>query len=277
VRAQFLDAGRFRLPAVVFQGQEAPFSLFVVFAVAGVVQHVGLEAAQRLSDGRQSGVVQVFDLDAASAHRLVQRGLDHADFFLGIQRLLVVRGGDDHQDAQGQRRGRRLHLPQPVGHPAEQEAAMQHQEILAVVQIFPGQPPQRRRVAVQGQGQAGLVTVAVVEFQEGFELLAVAEEETVEALAVGGQLCLLIGQPPGVGRAALDCFAIVARHRLLQHPLRLEVNQQVGLEAEGVAADFGPAAAGGHDQVLVAALGVRADLFDGDDDFGWKHSGSSRR
>ena len=84
--------------------------------MAGVVQHVGPEAAQRLTDGGQRGVVQVLYLDAAGAGRLVERPLDDADLLLGVQRPLVIGRRDHHQDAQRRGRGRGVEPAQAVRH-----------------------------------------------------------------------------------------------------------------------------------------------------------------
>ena len=52
---------------------------------------------------------------------------------------------------------------------------------------------------MHGQGQAGLPAVAVIEAQKGVEILAVAEEEAVETLAVDRQLPLLLITSNGYG------------------------------------------------------------------------------
>ena len=274
-RLQVGDAGQTGAAVVVFQRQEAGCLCLVVVAVAGVVQHVRPEAAQRLADGGQRGVVQVIDLDEAAAHRLVERPLDGADLLLGVQWPLVIGRRDHHQDAQRRGRGRGVEPTQAVRRPAQQQAAGQRQELFLVVQIFPRQPPQRRGVAVQRQRQPGLAPVGVVELQERGELRAVAEQQAIKPPAVLGQLLLLILRPRGVGRPALDRLAGVARHSLLQHPLRLEIHQQVGPEVEEVATHLRAVAPAGHGQELVV-LRVGADLLDGDDEFGWERHGASR-
>jgi hypothetical protein len=65
---------------------------------------------------------------------------------------------------------------------------LQDEKIHAVVQIFPRQPPEQGRIAVQRQGQADLAVVGVVKFEKSFPWLAVAKDQAVEPPAIGDQL-----------------------------------------------------------------------------------------
>ena len=224
------------LPSSVSSARVAARLLSVVLAVAGVVQHVWLEAAHRVADRVERGIVQVLRLDPACTHGLVQCLLDGADLLFAVQRPLVVGRGDHDQDAQGQCRGRRVQLGQAVRPAAEQEAALQGQELRAVVQVLPRQPPQRGGVAVHGQGQPGLAAVGVVVLEKRLELRAVAEEQAVHPPAVTDQLVDLLLRQLAPGRVALDRLVGVARHGLVQHPLRLQVDQQVLGQLERAAA-----------------------------------------
>ena len=107
VRAQLFDAGQLRPAIFLFQGQIAAAvlrPLFVVteHAVAGVMNHMGLEALECLADGVEGGVVQIERADLPGPFGLVQRLLDGPNLFFGVQFSLVCGRRDYDQQAQRQ-------------------------------------------------------------------------------------------------------------------------------------------------------------------------------
>jgi hypothetical protein len=101
----------------------------------------------------------------------------------------------------------------------------------------------------QGEGDGG--TAFSVKFQEVRQPLSVAKEVGVKPLAVYFQVghFFLVGFV-GCGVPAARRFVGVAGGRFLQQPLGFEVNQVVGVEGKGVAADFTAVGLCGDDQVL---------------------------